>query len=367
MKSRNIRLRLNEQTYDIRVKELLVISLFSLITASRAMNVGSDTINYFYSAHNINSYSSISEIISGYYVETGYGILEFICMKWFGDVHYIFLVESLILLLGLFSFIHCFEGKISIPMAFLVFFAFYYNVSLNISRQYIAVGIGLYATKYLLNGNKAKYLILCVLACCFHSTGILLVMSFIIYQYLFLGNAKKSFYRRLFILVMFIILCCILIRPLSVLLSSVGIIPSKYVDFLHQSDTSSSAVMTLISNTPILILLCIFRRKIIEYDEKNRIAITLFLLGFLVSMLNSFFGNVGRIAVFWTSWQIILYPECCEIMSNQQKKLGAKLMVKAIFVLFFIAYWYYCIMIRNFGNTNPYVSDVFDWLNFEFL
>ncbi len=361
--SKSVNIKILNLKIKLRISEITVIGLFTLLTASRAMTVGTDTVNYYYSAKKIISYLSISSIIHGYYIEPGYGLLEFISMKWFGDYHFIFVIESIVLLVGLFSFIHNFEDKISVPLSFLVFFVFYYNTSLNISRQFIAVGIGLYATKYLLNDMYIKYMICCLVACLFHSTGIMLFVGLIVYRYLFISDDRRSFYRRVIILVIFIVGMIIAVRPLTKLLANMGLIPVKYIDFLQKSEVSSSVSMTFLANLPLLLLLLFYGRKLIDNDEKNKLAITMYLLGFFITMINTLYGNVGRLAIFWTIWQVVLYPECYLSVLNNQKNVVSKVLTKIVFVILLLLYWYYCIIVRNFGNTIPYESDLFNWLN----
>ena len=348
----------------VKFGELITICLFTLLTAARAFSVGTDTLNYVHSANSIQrDYSSLLSIFNGYYIEPGYGALEYICMKWLGDVHFIFLIEGLVLLIGVFSFIHNFEGKVSIPLSFLVFFSFYFSSSLNISRQYLSVGIGLFAAKYLLENKKIPYFVCCAIASLFHSTGLLLFFSYFVWIYLFNSERKASFTKKVLVITIGMMILCILIRPITMLLISLGLIPAKYINFLHDSEATSTFSYIILSNAPLLLLLAFLKKRLLEYDERNRIVITLYLMGFYVSMLNAVFGNVGRLAVFWSSWQIILYPECCELLCLNQKSPAVRVVTRTLFVLFFVAYWYYCTIYREFCDVSPYKSDVFGWMN----
>ena len=367
MTVKKIRILIGRSSVSINLGEIITVCLFTLLIAARASSVGTDTINYVYFANSIQKdYSSIAVIFNGYYLEPGYGVLEYISMKWLGDVHYLFMIEALILLLGLFCFMHNFENEISIPLAFLVFFSFYFNASLNISRQYIAVGIGFFSAKYLLENKKIPYFICCFIATSFHSAGLLLFFSYFIWAYLFGAKGNASFTRRVFTLTACMIILCLLITPIVTIIARIGIIPAKYVSLLHFSDASSSLTLTILVNVPLILLIFILKQQLLDYDDRNKIAISLYLMGFLVSLLNSVFGNVGRLSVFWTSWQIILYPECCYLLCSRQNSVVSRFVVKSLFVLFFTVYWYYCVIYRGFGDTTPYISDLFTWMNWSF-
>ena len=81
-------------------------------------------------------------------------------------------------------------------------------------------------------------------------------------------------------------------------------------------------------------------------------------------MLNSFYGNVGRLGIYWGIWQIVIYPDCCQVLCERQKSVSSKFIIKSAFVLCIMLYWCYCILLRNFGETIPYESEICSWLNF---
>lgn len=364
-RSNSICIRIGNRVIKTHIGDVAVVAFFSLITFARAYSVGTDTINYYYSAESIShGYSSALSILNGYYIEPAYGILEYLIMRIFGDVHYLFLVEGIILITGLLSFIHTFNNKISIPLSFAVFFSFYFNTSLNISRQYLAVGIGFFAAKYLFQRKRVKYFLLSLLAMSFHATGIMLFFSYFISNYLLSDKIHRHVLRKAFGVGIIIISCCLLIKPISSLMVGVGLIPIKYQNMLHRGgEGTSSIIMTLLANSPLIILSVVYANRLLDYDERNAVAISLYFFGVYVSLLNTIFANVGRLALYWSTWQIVLFPECCEMIVQQQKSIRSKQMVRFIFYLFLFSYWVYCVIVRNFGETYPYVSNIWEWLN----
>ena len=349
----------------IDLGQIVAIFLMTLLTASRDIHIGVDSINYYYSANSIiSNYSSVKSVLLNYYIEPGYGLLEYISMKYIGDVHFIFFVEGLILVTGLFSFIHNFEGKISYSLAFLCFFCFYYNISLNISRQYIAVGIGFWAVKYLQAQKWKPYFILCSVALLFHSTAIFLFFTYFIWIFLNKDDSNVEYKKKMPYLLIMMILLLFFFVPISSFLINIGLLPAKYAEYLKNSEASSSLIMVIIANAPLLLLITCLSNKLISYDKRNKIVITMYLLGFCISLINCFWGNVGRMAVYWASWQIILYPECCELLTSNENK-RSDLIVKTLFVILMMLYWWYCFVYRGFGGTYPYESSLFNWLNWE--
>ena len=362
--AKKLNIKTSNSTINTDTGEILTIFLFSLLTALRGPSVGTDTINYVMSANDILSqHFSVQSIMKGYYVERGYGLLEYFTMHFFGDVHVLFLLESLILLIGLFVFINCFESKVSIPFAFLVFFSLFYYSSLNISRQFISVGIGLFATKYLFNKKTIPYLICCLFAIVFHKSGLGFVLNYFVWQYLSNTRSNVSYKRKTVLLLIVTIIVCVFLYPIASILQSIGIFPEKYMELLNSSGETASVLYMIIQSIPILALVALLWRKLIEYDERNKLVIVLCIMGVIVSMLGTVFSNVGRVALPLTVWKIILYPQCCKLLVRQQKHVVGEIVIKSVFVIFFIGYWYYCAIYRGFGGTVPYTSDVYNVLN----
>lgn len=363
--SKRSTIRLGKVKFKFNIEELLTVVIFTSLTALRSYSVGTDTINYYYSAENIlYKHDSMFSIISSYYIEPGYGILEYFVMKNFGDVHYLFMIESIILFIGLFGFLHYFDEKTPIAMSLFMFLTLYYNTSLNISRQFISIGIGLYSIKYLFENNKIRYFLFCIMASIFHTTGLILFTLYFLKRFFQDIDNEVDYYKKILVLLFLALSLIILLKPIASLLLNMGLLSLKYYNYIVNTEMQSSLIFNIASCTPMLLIIMLHHNKLINHDERNKVLIAFYLLGAAIRISGSFYIVVGRMALYLISIQIILYPQFLFSISKNKSQLF-KLIIYLLSVVFLVSYWIYCIYYRNFGGTYPYESEILPLLNFN--
>lgn len=363
--SKRSTIRLGKVKFKFNIAELLTVIIFTSLTAVRSYSVGTDTINYYYSAENtLYKYDSVFSIISSYYIEPGYGILEYFVMKIFGDVHYLFMIESIVLFIGLFGLLHYFDEKTPVAMSLFMFLTLYYNTSLNISRQFISIGIGLYAFKYLFEDNSIRYFLFCIMASMFHTTGLILFALYYLKRFFQDIYNEVDYYKKMLVMLFLVLSLIVILKPITNLLLNMGLLSLKYYNYIANTELHSSLIFNIASCTPMLLIIMLYHKKLINHDERNKVLIAFYLLGAAISILSSFYVVVGRLAFYLISVQIILYPQFLFSISKNKSQLF-KLIIYLLFVVFLVFYWIYCIYYRNFGGTYPYESEILPLLNFN--
>lgn len=363
--SKRSKIRLGKVKFKFNIAELLTVIIFTSLTALRSYSVGTDTINYYYSAENIlYNYDSLFSVISSYYIEPGYGILEYFVMKNFGDVHYLFMIESIVLFIGVFGLLHYFEEKTPVVMSLFMFLTLYYNTSLNISRQFISIGIGLYAIKYLFENNTIRYFLFCIIASIFHITSLILFAFYFLKRLFQDINNKVDYYIKILVILFLVISLIIILKPIANLFLNVGLISLKYYNYIVNTEMHSSLLFNIASCTPMLLIIMLYHKKLINHDERNKVLIVFYLLGAAIRISSSFYIVAGRMTLYLIYVQIILYPQFLLIISKNKRQLF-KLIIYLLSVVFLVSYWIYCIHYRNFGGTYPYESEILPLLNFN--
>lgn len=98
-----------------------------------------------------------------------------------GDKHWVFVLTHIIII---YFFWQAMKESDNLPMSLFVFmFGCYYNLSLNTMRQFIAMGIALYATKYIYQRKFWYYAAWIVIATLFHSTGAVYIIFYFLAKY----------------------------------------------------------------------------------------------------------------------------------------------------------------------------------------
>lgn len=354
-------LQTGSKSYQVNIGKTVTVVLMALLAGARSLQIGKDTINYYYS-FNSASYrlESIEALFSDVY-EPGFAMFEKVVRLLTDKIFIIFVIETLIIFYGLFCILQEFETVISVPMAVFTFMTLYYNNSLNTSRQYVALGIGMIASKYLLRKKYVAYVALCIVAISIHYTAVLLLLSLLMWKYI---NKGKNAGKKESLVIVLAIIVCLFFESLVRFFVSGRLLNAKYLIFLQESSSSSSLFKAIIVSIPVLVLIYVYKKDLVRLDYRNYFIITMSVLNLLFNFLNSFFGTSGRLGIFFGFWQVILFGECYKIAGINKSRIN-KYAVRILFMLAFSFYWYYTIVFRNFGDTYPYVSDSISWLNWS--
>ncbi|MFR5004095.1 MAG: EpsG family protein [Thomasclavelia ramosa] len=348
----NKKIRINQRGIWCVWLSLLSFLPFFLV-ASLRYNVGTDYIVY--------SRLQIPQVMDGIYkkVEFLYRYVIKIGMS-FGDKQWVFVITHFIILL--FLFLHVKRYSKDFRWSIFVFmFGAFFNVSLNIMRQFIAISIFVYATKYICKREFWKYEFWIMIAVLFHKTALIYIPIYFLPRL----KIKKWIYPCI---VLFCAVFSKTIRRGIIWLTSVFGVYESY--FNSQFDTNNLQWDFFAFNT--IVLLIIFyveysnenyswskvRQNLTlresESEEKNyeyfifqmQIATT------LVSVLSAIIPNSTRIIFMFSIFQITYIPI---IIRKISKKYDYILVTISFWVLYIITF-YRLVVVRNIGETLIYQS-----------
>lgn len=151
--------------------------ILSLIAGLRANNVGVDTPNYL----KLFTYIADGQLDLAYGLETSFKYICAFLLGIWNHPNFLFTVFALITNILIFSRLWDLKEYISIPWAVIVYWGVFYFATLNILRQYIAVAIIFFATKYIVKRNYARFILCVFLASLFHKSA-LIGIAFIIFD-----------------------------------------------------------------------------------------------------------------------------------------------------------------------------------------
>lgn len=244
-------------------------------------------------------------------------------------------------------------------MSMFVFMCMYFNQSLNIMRQWLAIGIYLYGVQYLLEKKLVHYLIVCVVAMLFHSSAVITIPIYFIYHFLQGGNKHR---KRTVLILFATVIAVLFFDKICLALIGIGILPVKYAHYFTEAEGTSSLMMQILSRVPLLFGCFALRKQLRRYDEKANIWIVFLLLDLFIGMLGASFGYASRCSLYFGAWQCIFMSEVYMVLRKSVKREGKVLVTVGVCGLLLL-YWYYCFVVRTFSLTYPYVSDVISWIN----
>lgn len=164
------------------LSSILVITVFVGIRYEWGTDMPTYQLNYNYYAESglkISDFAGLSEIRSGRSLEFGWAILNVLCkpIGFFGMVILLAIVENILL----FDFI---KRNVDKGYYWLAIFVYAFNPYLmvlgcSMMRQWLAMCIILFATRYIISGRFWIYVIMVLLASSFHTSALLFIVLYV--------------------------------------------------------------------------------------------------------------------------------------------------------------------------------------------
>lgn len=367
----------------------IIISLFSiwipcLIAGLRADSIGTDVLIYakplYQLAEDAGSFSDFMTMrwysVWRYkYVtefEPGFCVLVYLSTKLFHSFGAVlFAIEACVVVPVWIGLVRQ-KDKISTALGMFVFYMLFFNCSLNIMRQSIAMAFLFLGFSYLIDKSKMKYLCFVIIAFLFHKSALIglliLVLSYFLEGNYAVGcqikklrfhmgaaNIKEfrigriTFHSRIVRILLIAAAGFGALLFLSVIfrvLSAVGL------SFVRQYIVGNIQILPkqLLLRIPILLLFAMNWKKIQKESDMASLYVVMLILDLIASQLASIYEQSARIAFYFSEYNIFSYPLLIKTFENGKWKF-----IKYFIILYLIAYWMYQFVISGAHQTFPYV------------
>lgn len=329
----------------------LLAALMPIIMATvRSTKVGIDVTVYIqpYAMWAINADSFMSYIAytlaNG--VEIGYSILNYIGANYFGGLPGVFFLSSLLTIVPVYSRLMDFRDEIPVWVPSLIFLLLFYNLSLNLARQAIALSILFFAVKYIDSDQYVKFIIFMIVAFTFHSSALLGVI------YLALVKISKGKDWKIKQLLTIAVLLGMVISykwifsiVIQTLFSSNA---DKYIRTFLPDESGYLSLWMLLVNA-FAIMCVIFNKPYLSSVNKYRVYLLMMVFNFVLYLLNQYNGNCFRYALYF----MIMIPQIVPLIRyrfSKNSRFCADLMLVGIFLL----YWMNFNLLSDSYGTIPY-------------
>ncbi|MCT3284075.1 hypothetical protein C6Y11_10615 [Lactiplantibacillus pentosus] len=240
---------------------------------------------------------------------------------------------------------------------FVFMFGCYFNLSLNIMRQFIAMAVFLFAIKYIVQKQPIRYFGTMIVGFLFHKTAAIFVPLYL------LGKIKVK-ERVSLILVLVIGIFSSQIRQLLVWITNVTGIYASYFDSRY--DVSDQQWNLILFNLAILLVYSYMHRFLIGktpqyvYDRTiitpeseeifNNVLYNLQVVAALAAVLSSVIPNSTRIIFMFSIGQILYIP----YLLQRVKDVKTRNWISFGLMLMYIVIFARLIWMNNLGATLPY-------------
>jgi hypothetical protein len=331
----------------------------AILAGVRDWSVGGDVLNYAYPVFKeacvIPHIGGFSTMYEGW-IGTGYLWLNFALSQATSNFNVILFFIILIEIIFVFFAIYQWRDKFPIWLGMLVFYAFFFNLSLNVIRQCLALSIAFFGIKYIFERKFLFFAFWVLLGYLFHNSAIIVLAYYPLFWYANKYTSKKSILLLSVIFLSLIIFSNQIFIPLLYSLS--GIVPraDAIANYIAYIDKDSSGYKNFIYFA-LLAFLFLYKRKIIL---KNFLNIGHFLE--IVIIITAIAQLMTFVAGEWAA-RFIIVPNwllCFSIpvVFYSYIKTFPRAIINLAVIFYCFFYWYYIFIYLGFNETRDYSSSI---------
>lgn len=354
------------------------LAMPTLLAGLRASSIGTDTESYLVPifenalmADNFVQFQSSQFLYNWRYAtvsdyEIGFTTLVYIVAKLFRNLYVLQTIVAGAIIWTVYIAINQYKRETSVCFGMAIFYFMYFNTTMNMMRQWIAMGILLLGTRYIFERNK-KYFLYVLVACLFHTSAFIGAGFYAMYYFINdykahrhgKKNNKKHFIIRIHqrkirmtdLGVIFAFLGAVTVvffadTMLSSLLSAFGL--DKYQFYLR--GTLTFMPNQFIIRLPILILLVLGWKKLSLEIEGANFYKTMILFDLVISQLSGLTSYSSRISFYFQMFVVFSIPALCGCIEIVNQKL-----MKSMTIVYMLVYWFYYFALMNSQATIPYI------------
>ena len=308
---------------------ILVFFCVFLIVGLRGMTVGADTVGYYE-----EYYLGVQErgIFKGD-IELLFNFIIWTTLLFSKDYQFFLLIYSIIICILFSRFIY--KNSTNILLSMIIFIGMFFVQSMNLMREWLAVGFGLNAYTFYKQNKSGLGFLFIVFAIFTHMTAAALLLMPIVLK----SKNKKTLAIVIALMSIFVVLF-----ETKILALIVKIVP-RYHDYVYHpyftSDSGGLNIKDLIFAVIIIgYIFVLYSNKSLSKQEQDNIYehITFMIIALALSLCGQKFSILHRVVYYYSAFLIIGLPTLTRKF-KYSKLLGA-LVVAAMFVMLYRnSYW----------------------------
>ena len=324
----------------------------------RDVTIGTDTIIYGLDVY-ADAYHSTTPVFDAFEDITWIEPLFFLLNKlasYFGGFGFALFLIMFVQLTFAFHGLKHFIEKVPIWLSMLAYVLLFYNLTLNLMRQGIAIAFVLYCYKYIEQRKIHWLLIMSVVGFFWHKTSTVGFL-FLIFLYFFYGKSNKTQLVMLFTAIPLIFIVLIYFLPLLEYLTESYEVLSHYSNYGGENDEMEASLSTIEIGSRLLMITLvafIWSFKVLP-NEYFYIFTLLIILDLSCKFLGVYTYNVTRLSYYFNALEIpflfkILNAD--KISSYHRTIMNSAILLSFGFMLLWLSF------LKGDNETYPYVSKI---------
>jgi transmembrane protein EpsG len=218
-----------------------------------------------------------------------------------------------------------------------------YLVSMNGIRQVMTAAIIFTATKFLIEGNWFKYILVVLIAATFHESALVLIPIYFFVRY-------KAWSKATFILLFFAILIVIGFDQFSSLLFST-IKDTQYGYYQSFQEGGANVIRVVVYAVP-LIIAYFGKGKLRELFPESDYIVNMALIGLVFMIISTQNWIFARFSIYFNLYQLILVSWIVKLFQEKEQRF----VYYGILVFYFLFYFYESVISLNVIYKSNYLS-----------
>lgn len=280
--------------------------ILSLFCGVRSVETGVDTNNYYIFMSYIRG-AGIS-----YGSDIGFSVFAYVLMGFLKNPYHPLVIFAFITNYLIVYRIWDFRKEASFTLMMLLYVAIYFPYTLNIVRQFLAIAIVFWGTRYIEREEYVKYIVLNILASTMHSSAL------ICFIFLFLNSARNKYK----VLGFGMAVCCVLG---GIVIFNQNIV--KYKQYFLDTNLTIHA-MTILKILCVLFIMLfnkMFKNKEFSVSKDGilipikKIIPIMYLTGLLLATLGMKFKFMNRIGFYFTMFELPFWGQVVRARVNKRE------------------------------------------------
>lgn len=345
---------------------IVAVLIPCILAGMRADSIGTDVAVYakplFDVAHSCSSfgefygsgfvqhwsYANVSEF------ELGYLVLVWISSRLFDFVQGLLFLTQLLIVVPIYWTLTREGNKETLAMGMCLFLFLYFNQSLNMMRQWIAMAfvffgaVGLYKK----NGSTENHIagiVSILIGASFHTSAVLGLAVFAIRSYM--DSSSNGQLKKVVHVCGLALIAILFIGPVASLLTSFGF--GSYVAGYLGNQSVGIMPNQIIMRLPLIVFALIAFRRTEQRDSFAAFLLCMVIVGVLLSQLTSLSDHGGRIGLYFDMFALVL-PSA--LLRTYQINNATRFAIKSVLIVYAVIYWAYFYVLMGSSETVPYLA-----------
>lgn len=342
---------------NAKVSAFFALVIPCLIAGLRAKSVGTDVDTYVrplflaagisesfwdYLTVGYSQYGWDINIVSDF--EIGFTVLVFVVQRIFGDLQVLLFVIQALTIIPIYKGLRAFGKTQPVWMGMAVYYLMFFNYSLNMMRQWIAMALLFYAFQFLVAGKYRRYFVIWAIALTFHTTAFLGLATFAIYHLV----ARENSYGKTIKMLLICVIGAVSILGLEIMTKVLNMMGFNYGSYI--SGTLQLMPNQILYRLPLLLLFFVQWKRIKKIDKHARYYLLMVILDLLASQLISIYAHSGRVGIYFSEYYMLAYPALYVSASKSDNRK----VIRWFVLIFLCVYWWYVYAFGGTGETVPY-------------